>query len=89
MIVLKNEKNYKITILEDTHIRELQTIPIEGGVYKFAGDKLTSRLLICHSNKDGYTIYESQSREQFKVIYHNEELNRREYGEAANVILLI
>jgi hypothetical protein len=75
-------------VLENTNIREIQTIPIEGGVYKFAADKLTARLLVCQSNKDGYTLYESQDKEEFKV-YRNKEINRREYGEPANVMLLL
>lgn len=37
---------------------------------------------MCHSNQDGYKIYEAQPKKAFRLVYSTEtELNRRLYGE--------
>ena len=37
---------------------------------------------MCHSDQNGYKIYEAQPKKAFRVIYSTEtELNRRLYGE--------
>ena len=69
-------------VMEDLALKKVQVVNAMDGEYGFGADQTTSSVYMCHSNQDGYSIYEAQPRKAFRVVYATEtELNRRLYGE--------
>lgn len=69
-------------VFEELAIKKVQVVSSMDGEYGFGSDQTTSRVYMCHSNQNGYSIYEAQPKKAFRVIYTTEtELNRRLYGE--------
>lgn len=74
-------------VMEDLDLKKVQVVNAKDGEYGFGADQNTSSIYMCHSNQDGYSIYEAQPRKAFRVVYTTEtELNRRLYGEPEIVI---
>jgi hypothetical protein len=87
VIIFKSWKEYAIMVIEDLSIKKVQVVNAMDGEYGFGADQETSSVYMCHSNQNGYSIYEAQPKKAFRVVYTTEtELNRRLYGEPDIVI---
>ena len=69
-------------VFEELVLKKIQTVSAADGEYAFGANQDTTRVYMCHSNQNGYKIYEAQPKKAFRIIYSTEtEINRRIYGE--------